>query len=267
MKDTKNIMLCFVFTFLIALSGCIKEPVANFEANKTTAVTSEVITFTNTTVDAESYEWDFGDRKGSTDESPSHTYANPGVYDVILKAYSKKERKSDEASISITVKEANQIVFNNTRYPLNLGYLEYYGDWAGNGGYNFDIILTSAGLRLTQDGLVGYGDFVFVEAWSSTPSVLSTGTYTYSTANIANTYSTWLFGYNYDAATNSGVVWNCTGGSMIISIIGNIYIIDLHLTAGENTVSIHYEGTMTLYDYTAKGMHKNIKNLNSIQLQ
>jgi PKD repeat protein len=267
MKNQKNTFFCFAVILLIAFSGCIKEPVANFDASKTTVVTGEEIVFTNTTVDAESYEWDFGDGEESIRESPSHVYTNPGVYDVTLKAYSKKEKKSDEASMTITVKEANQIVFNGTKYPLSKGYLEYYGDWAGSGTYNFDITLVSDGLTLTQDGMTGYGNFVYVESWSSTPSTLTTGSYTYGTSYYASTYSTWLFGYDYDAGTDTGTVWNCSGGSMTISINGTIYTIDMDLVAGENTVNIHYEGTMTLYDYTKKGLHKNVKNLNSIHLQ
>jgi hypothetical protein len=143
--------------------------------------------------------------------------------------------------------------------------LEYYGDWAGSGAYNFDIILLSDGLTLTQDGMIGYGNLVYVESWSSSTNAPSSGTYTYATNYYENTYSTWLFGYNYDSGTDTGTIWNCSGGSMTISQNGNIYTVNVYLTAGENTVSIHYEGTMTLYDYTGKGMQKDIKNLKNKQ--
>ncbi|WP_420580890.1 PKD domain-containing protein [Reichenbachiella sp.] len=41
-------------------------------------------TFTNTSVDATSYEWDFGDGNMSTEASPTHVYAEAGNYEVSL---------------------------------------------------------------------------------------------------------------------------------------------------------------------------------------
>ncbi len=43
-------------------------------------------TFTNTSINAESYEWDFGDGNTSTEASPTHTYANANIYTVTLTA-------------------------------------------------------------------------------------------------------------------------------------------------------------------------------------
>ncbi len=44
------------------------------------------ITFANQSVNASRYEWDFGDNTYDTDASPVHTYAQGGVYEVILRA-------------------------------------------------------------------------------------------------------------------------------------------------------------------------------------
>ncbi len=43
-------------------------------------------TFTNTSINANSFEWDFGDGNSSTDKSPTHTYASTGTYNVVLTA-------------------------------------------------------------------------------------------------------------------------------------------------------------------------------------
>ena len=44
------------------------------------------VTFTNTSTNATSYSWDFGDGGSSTEDSPVHTYASDGSYQVVLTA-------------------------------------------------------------------------------------------------------------------------------------------------------------------------------------
>ena len=57
-------------------------PTAGFSSS----VSTTVVTFTNTSDNATSYSWDFGDGNSSTSMSPSHTYAGDGTYDVELTA-------------------------------------------------------------------------------------------------------------------------------------------------------------------------------------
>lgn len=58
-------------------------PVASY----TYTVNGLEVTFTNTSVNATSYEWDFGDGFTSTDEHPVHEYIEAGMYVVVLTAY------------------------------------------------------------------------------------------------------------------------------------------------------------------------------------
>ncbi len=63
------------------------EPVANF--SEVTSTSNLTATFTNTSTDATSYSWDFGDGSTSSDENPAaHTYAFKGQYLVSLTATS-----------------------------------------------------------------------------------------------------------------------------------------------------------------------------------
>ncbi|MFM2386399.1 MAG: hypothetical protein RL660_1156 [Bacteroidota bacterium] len=58
---------------------------ANFTANPTiTCGTSATINFTSTSLNATTYNWDFGDGTTSTAQNPSHTYAAAGIYNVRL---------------------------------------------------------------------------------------------------------------------------------------------------------------------------------------
>ena len=59
------------------------------------------VDFTNTTVEGTTYLWDFGDGNTSTEESPSHTYADEGEYEVVLTA--TNECGSTASSETLTV--------------------------------------------------------------------------------------------------------------------------------------------------------------------
>ncbi len=49
-------------------------------------IEGSTVTFNNTTANADSYAWDFGDGGMSAEESPTHTYAMDGAYTVTLTA-------------------------------------------------------------------------------------------------------------------------------------------------------------------------------------
>jgi PKD repeat protein len=60
------------------------------------------VTFTNTSKDATSYIWDFGDETTSTEANPVHTYAAEGNYTVKLTAKNGDESKTITEEISLT---------------------------------------------------------------------------------------------------------------------------------------------------------------------
>ncbi|MGQ9626021.1 MAG: PKD domain-containing protein, partial [Anaerolineae bacterium] len=62
-------------------------PVASFTSNSPVCL-GEMVTFTNTSVGAESYLWDFGDGQSSVESEPEHIYGSSGAYTVVLTATS-----------------------------------------------------------------------------------------------------------------------------------------------------------------------------------
>jgi PKD repeat protein/Cu/Zn superoxide dismutase len=61
-------------------------PIADFEADTTQfcANLSNIVQFSNLSIDGNEFLWDFGDGNSSTLENPVHTYSAPGAYNVSL---------------------------------------------------------------------------------------------------------------------------------------------------------------------------------------
>ncbi len=108
-----KISLLFIITSLIAVLSCKKDEeeippastVANFEYesdNEFFAPTT--ISFTNTSIEATSYEWDFGNGETSTGKDPSAFYEEPGSYTVTLTAAGNT---TDTKTEDILIKDPN----------------------------------------------------------------------------------------------------------------------------------------------------------------
>ncbi len=88
-------------------------PVADFDYVKNNLQ----VTFTNTSQNANSYTWDFGDESDTSDEvNPVHVYAQAGGYTVTLTA--SKEGCSDEYSELINVTYVNVVDAINSNIAL-----------------------------------------------------------------------------------------------------------------------------------------------------
>ena len=107
----KKILLPFVGISLLLVS-CSKDPYADFIVSESEVGVGETIFFTNRSIDAQSYQWDFGDGFVSNSFNASHYYDTDGTFTVSLRATYKN--RSDisyytvrviGASIIITVEE------------------------------------------------------------------------------------------------------------------------------------------------------------------
>ncbi len=87
-------------------------PTAGFDLDN--AVASTVVTTTNNSIDADTYEWDFGDGETSMEAAPTHDFGGAGTYTVQLVASNECGRDTSTQEINIyTLPEAN-ITFEQT---------------------------------------------------------------------------------------------------------------------------------------------------------
>ncbi len=86
---------------LLAVNACTR-PIAQFAVKSAEPIAPAAVTVTNESQKAETYEWDFGDGKKSTDIAPNHVYKASGNYTITLKA--TKAGKSNKTTQNVFVK-------------------------------------------------------------------------------------------------------------------------------------------------------------------
>jgi PKD repeat protein len=96
----------------------VDNPIADFSVSQTTGCELDnSFQFTNSSTNAISYIWDFGDGTSSTDPNTSHTYLNAGTYNVKLIAtssYGCQDIEIKNSLISIYAKPVVQFTSNTT---------------------------------------------------------------------------------------------------------------------------------------------------------
>ncbi len=109
---TKQLLLTILTLFLFSCKpdeGTDPQPLAaHFTIQNDKCIAACNISFTNSSVNAVSYLWDFGDGQSSTEENPVHEYLFSGEYQVQLTA---KAADGTEAKASRLVKIAAQNPF------------------------------------------------------------------------------------------------------------------------------------------------------------
>ena len=151
----KNLKLLSFFALTLFAVSCTKTPVAEFSVDNDNPKTGEEVTFTNSTVDGVSYSWDFGDGETSDVENPTHTYESFGDYTATLTAYSKKEKKTDEVTVTIDVdKNTTEMLVGTWR--MNTLDVIFYEDQIQVG--TVSVVYNSATLVYTDASYVTTGD-------------------------------------------------------------------------------------------------------------
>ncbi|HRF64106.1 MAG TPA: PKD domain-containing protein [Candidatus Competibacter sp.] len=89
------------------ISATASTPTANFTASPTSGAAPLPVTFSNSSTNAVSYSWNFGDGTTDTGQNPSHTYANAGTYTVTLTATGSSGTTPSTKTQTITVSAAS----------------------------------------------------------------------------------------------------------------------------------------------------------------
>lgn len=113
----------------IIITSCKKdEPVADFTFIIENKPAPCEVSFTNTSIFASDYYWEFGDGKNSYEKNPIHTYTSGGTYSVQLKATGEGGTNLITKSISIqnvpTKLKINSIVLTEMPFTNTDGW-----DW------------------------------------------------------------------------------------------------------------------------------------------
>ncbi len=127
--------LLFLILMLIGFVSCEQDDnqlpsVIDFEIQLTDSIAPASISFVNTSVNLESFEWDFGDGTISHEESPVHIFNQEGEYTILLKAWNDQEYYVVEKTIRLT-KVYDYIISNNSTYTL-YNLTSYYSDATQN---------------------------------------------------------------------------------------------------------------------------------------
>ena len=112
MSFQKFVLFSGVLLFLMSSCG---KPIAQFSYSGDKNPAPTQIQFQNQSKKAESYEWNFGDGKGSLDESPSHEYKSSGTFTVELMAKKGNKTVTTQKQITIEAPE-NCLVEVETTY-------------------------------------------------------------------------------------------------------------------------------------------------------
>lgn len=89
----------------LSLASCAVKPVANFTVPAGKLVAPVEVSFTNNSIKAESYSWNFGDGATSTEANPKHRYTHSGNYEVVLSATKGSKTVTKKQMVQITAPE------------------------------------------------------------------------------------------------------------------------------------------------------------------
>lgn len=127
----KSILSCVILFSTLLFSNCssnepypIKPPVPPTASFSYQVKQPLSVALTNTSVNASSYVWDFGDGKSSTEKNPIHRYDSKGVYKIKLTA--KASGLTDIFSSNVTIENPTKIYISGFKVSKIPYQNQYY---------------------------------------------------------------------------------------------------------------------------------------------
>lgn len=221
MKKLRKIgeVLVMVLAIAAIFTSCKKEPSASFTYSPENPVQYDVVTFTNTSSDADSYLWEIGSGT-STDASLEVRLLDAGDYIVKLTATGEGGSQTIEKTVTVAPFD-NHYMLDATKHTITTDFFWYQSSM---GGDPYLRLLTDVAGQDNPDLLKLYPN----KGLNELP-----GTYTWSLSGDAGTYdhgyTANYAGFNYD--------WTAigkSGGDLVIEeLVDGIYKI-----SGEMVLSI-----------------------------
>ncbi len=171
----KSFVILFIASFIVSSCEDPVIPTAGFTVDPSEITVYDEVTFTNTSTDATSYSWDFGDGNTSEEMSPVHTYTEAGTYTVELTAVN--DDGQNETTMNVTVNAPhNYYTIDDTEYVIDAEMFWYQ---SGMGGDPYIRLLTTVTGQDSPDLLKLYPN----KGVNELP-----GTYTWDSELPAGTY-------------------------------------------------------------------------------
>lgn len=124
----KFIQLISAVIAILILASCsedetLSQPKAIFSTSTNAALVGEMITFSNQSIGADTYYWDFGDGQTSQEEEPTYAFSKEGIYEVSLNASNNSGSHVSTTKIEISDKPNSEPSTDSTYLIAPDGYL------------------------------------------------------------------------------------------------------------------------------------------------
>lgn len=250
MKTTSILILVMALAF--AFDGCNKEtlPTASFTWEPLDVRVYEVIQFTSTSSDAETYMWDFGNQQVSTEANPTAIFYSPGTATVKLTVTNSDGSNSTTQSVAISSPD-NHYMLDDIKYVITTDFFWFQSPMGGDPYLR--LITDVPGQDTVQDLLKLYPNKGLSEL---------SQTYTWNDSGDAGTYD---HGYTADYDGSFNYDWTAIGktgssdliihevetdvykitGDMILSVGFYDWETGLFTETGTKTLTVNYVGAIT----------------------
>jgi len=160
----------------------------------------------------------------------------PFIAVLLLSLFVVRCKKDEEESVK------NYFNYNGTEFALSQGFLENYGKYGDDEGYNIDLILLSSDFTIHEgsgeiDSISGKGDILLFEIYTSLPDKLDVRDYMYDAteSGAAGTFDWGILGMDLNMETETGTAYEITAGKVSVTSNGSTYEITIHCNANCNT--------------------------------